>query len=287
MAEQSDIIKLIKPLLEQEFYVCQKHLEDALARLQGDLGLQGLLRSGANVELTQKEYEKDIEARQRAMLRIVRDTLVAVEARLSTQAAQELKDFARTRLGSHIRELEKKLQNHATGLGLRGCDNLELGADRTLAALDAELEVVIRTSIPQKNTWSEGLYFVDPERLAELRNLSNVSFDLTKLIQLCDELNICYANGCYYAVAMLTRALLDHVPPIFNGARTFSEVASNYAGGKSFKEIAGQLQNSARKIADAHLHLPIRPKEVLPTATQVNVSPAMDAVLAEIVRLLK
>jgi hypothetical protein len=60
----------------------------------------------------------------------------------------------------------------------------------------------------------------------------------------------------------------------------------NYnGGGKSFKDAMCQLENFARKIADAHLHMPIRRKETLPVAQQVNFSPHLDVLLSEIVRI--
>jgi hypothetical protein len=127
---------------------------------------------------------------------------------------------------------------------------------------------------------------IDPRRLAELRQLTSPAYDLTKLIQLCEELNACMAAGHYLAVAMLTRAILDHVPPIF-GLTKFSEVTSNYPGSKSFKESMGILGGSMRKIADAHLHTQIRQSEVLPTRRQVEVGHDLDVLLAEIVRVLK
>ena len=84
---------------------------------------------------------------------------------------------------------------------------------------------------------------------------------------------------------MICRAILDHVPPFF-GHKTFNEVANNY-GGKSFKGNAQHLQKSLRNIADNHLHLPVRKKEVLPNQNQINFSNDLDVVLSEIIRLLK
>ena len=127
--------------------------------------------------------------------------------------------------------------------------------------------------------------FVDFSRIDELHDVKSSSFDLRKLIKLCEELNTCYANECFLAVTMLTRAILDHIPPIFELA-TFKEVASNY-GGKSFKNSMQHLQNSSRNIADANLHLPIRTKESLPNKVQVNFRNDLDVLLAEIIRILK
>jgi len=125
--------------------------------------------------------------------------------------------------------------------------------------------------------------FVDHARLEELRGLPRKTFDLSRLIRLCEELNVAYRNACHHSVALLTRSILDHVPPIFD-LRAFAEVASNY-GSRSFKETMDHLQNSARKIADGHLHTPIRRTESLPNATQVNFARDLDVLLGEIARI--
>ena len=84
---------------------------------------------------------------------------------------------------------------------------------------------------------------------------------------------------------MLTRSLLDHVPPLF-GKKSFDEVASNY-GGKSFKGTMQHLQNASRDVADGHLHQQIRKSETLPTAQQVNAAQQLDTLLDEIVRITR
>ena len=127
--------------------------------------------------------------------------------------------------------------------------------------------------------------FVDLSRLDALRGIASPSFDLAKLIRFCEELNLCYASECFLAVAVLTRAILDHVPPIL-GFRTFNEVANNYLG-KSPKRSMQHLQESSRSIADSYLHMPIRKKESLPTRVQVNFRNDLDVLLGEIVRVLK
>ncbi len=47
------------------------------------------------------------------------------------------------------------------------------------------------------------------------------------------------------------------------------------------------LENAARKVADAHLHTPIRKSETLPVPQQVNFGPQIDVLLAEIVRITR
>ena len=99
------------------------------------------------------------------------------------------------------------------------------------------------------------------------------------------EINACHENACHLAIAALVRTILDHVPPIF-GFKGFAEVANNYLGGRSFKESMGHLDNAARKIADQHLHMQVRKREVLPTIVQVDFSNNVDLLLSEIVRIL-
>jgi hypothetical protein len=130
------------------------------------------------------------------------------------------------------------------------------------------------------------LTLIAESRLEELRKLAPTQFDFKKLIRLCEELNTAYREECYFATAMLVRGILDHVPPIF-GHSSFKEVANNDGGGgKSFREGMQHLENSARKVADAHLHLPIRKSETLPVAQQVNFAAALDVLLSEILRIL-
>ncbi len=130
----------------------------------------------------------------------------------------------------------------------------------------------------------EGSVFVDPERIKQLRKIGKEKFDLSKLIRKCEELNIVYSTKCYFAVGMLTRAITDHIPPIFN-KKSFSEVSGSY-GTKSFKDSMVHLDKSSRKIADSFLHTHIRRKEILPTKTQVNFSSDLDVLLGEIIRTL-
>ncbi|WP_157979452.1 hypothetical protein [Rhodoferax ferrireducens] len=88
------------------------------------------------------------------------------------------------------------------------------------------------------------------------------------------------------ATAMLVRAIMDHVSPIFK-LKNFSEVANNYPAPRSFSEQMKQLDTSLRKIADTHLHQPVRKAEVLPLAPQVDFRGALDVLLSDIVRLLQ
>jgi hypothetical protein len=84
---------------------------------------------------------------------------------------------------------------------------------------------------------------------------------------------------------MATRALVDHVPPIFK-CSTFVEVANNYPGSRSFKQSMRNLQDSARPIGDNHLHVQIRRRDDLPTVVQVDFSRDLDVLIGAILTML-
>jgi hypothetical protein len=127
--------------------------------------------------------------------------------------------------------------------------------------------------------------YVDPSRLEELRAVQSDKWDLKRLVRLCEELNSTYEHESYIACSMLVRSLVDHVPPIF-GYKSFAEVASNYAGSKSFRASMSHLDRSLRNLADGNLHTHIRQTESLPTETQVRFWADLDKLLEEIVRIL-
>ena len=128
--------------------------------------------------------------------------------------------------------------------------------------------------------------YVDPGRILQLRSIKSRDWDLKRLVRLLEELNVAHDHELHMATAMLVRTITDHVPPIF-GARNFSEVANNYPSPRSFSDQMRQLDTSLRKIADMHLHLPVRKADVLPLAPQVDFRGALDVLLSEVVRLLQ
>src|SRR5439155_20572620 len=125
--------------------------------------------------------------------------------------------------------------------------------------------------------------YVDKKRLQALRKKKGAAFDFSRLVQMLIELDHASLLDHSISVALLVRAILDHVPPVF-GANSFAEVANNY-GTRSLKDSMLHLENSSRKIADSHLHTKIRKKESLPSRTQVNFSNDLDVLLAELIRI--
>ena len=129
--------------------------------------------------------------------------------------------------------------------------------------------------------------YVSVERILELKSLPKDQWDFSKLVQLCVELNEVSGIGkANYATAMLVRAIVDHVPPIF-GSGNFNQLAANYGGSSSFKKSMQHLNGSMRNIADGMLHEQIRRKESLPSPQQVDFRQDLDRLLGEIVRISK
>jgi len=157
---------------------------------------------------------------------------------------------------------------------------LEMGIEKLKHELESEAPIA---NIKLGNPMGD---YVHQSRIKELTAIDSKKFDLTKLIQFCNELNSSRKEGNFFSIIMLCRAIIDHIPPIFD-VLTFNEAANNYAGTKSFKESMERLNNSSRKIADQHLHTKIRNSEVLPTITQVDFSNDLDLLFSEIVRILK
>jgi len=137
----------------------------------------------------------------------------------------------------------------------------------------------------QTNVTNSTSLYIGMDKINSLKAIKNSVFDLSKLIDLCNEINYCYENRCFYAVGILVRVILDHIPPIFD-LGDFSKVANNYSGSKSFKENMLILDNQSRNIADAYLHTHISGKENKSTPTQVHFSPSLDILLAEIINKL-
>jgi hypothetical protein len=176
---------------------------------------------------------------------------------------------------------EQQSKNKAAGFH-QNCENAHR---KILAFLDGIIhETENSVAVPATMTLVSD--YVNLQRIDELRCITSKLYDLSKLIRMCEELNICYSSCAYFATLMLVRSILDHISPIF-GCRSFSEVTNNYNGGKSFKEAMQRLENASRKIADSYLHSQIRNSESLPNSTQVKFDSELDFLLAEIYRILK
>jgi len=75
---------------------------------------------------------------------------------------------------------------------------------------DRKPPTLSKSNPPTEPVPPSGLTLIADSRLAELRTCAHSQLDYRKLIRLCDELNTTFSQGCYLAVIMLTRSLLDH-----------------------------------------------------------------------------
>jgi hypothetical protein len=109
--------------------------------------------------------------------------------------------------------------------------------------------------------------FLNTEVLIRLKAVNSARLDPRKLVKMCEELNDSYARGNYICSALLLRAIINHVPPVFGGS-TFADVVAQ--AGRSVKTILARLNEEARPIADLHAHLLMRQSEHLPTKNQLE-----------------
>jgi hypothetical protein len=177
------------------------------------------------------------------------------------------------------------LNNFSTGLIVSGTTKASILQTRKTVE-GAINHIRRRPGISQAPVAPGAPSFISTIRLSELRHLPNTRWDFVRLIRMCEEVNLSYANECLMATAMLIRGITDHVPPIF-GVKSFTEVANNYAGAQSFRASMKHLDQSLRNVADAHLHVQIRKSESLPTQAQVTFQADLDVLLAEVVRVAK
>lgn len=127
--------------------------------------------------------------------------------------------------------------------------------------------------------------FISQSAIDELKDMRVPEHDARKLIRFCEEINSSYAQGNLFAVMLLLRALMNHVPPIF-GRRTFKEVVAQSS--RSVKEILKPLEDIARDIADHHSHATVRHNEPLPSISQVDpFKPSVEFFVHELATQLK
>lgn len=127
--------------------------------------------------------------------------------------------------------------------------------------------------------------FISPDRISQLSRIQRKDFDPQKLIELCNELNACNESKSLYALSMLQRSLIDHIPTIF-GYKSFTAFANNYPDGtKSFKTSMLKLDSVLRNIADNSIHSQARKKEINPTINQMDFTQEIDLLLGELIRI--
>lgn len=149
-------------------------------------------------------------------------------------------------------------------------------------------KIVAQSKSPEQKTLGEDggrTAYIDKNTLLRLSRIEHDDFDLSRLISLCNELDDNYSLENYHSCAMLLRAILDHIPPIF-GKTSFADVCAQH-GGKSFKDIMRPLNETAKKIGDDYLHTQISKKVLAVTKTQVSFQANLDTLLNEVAAILE
>lgn len=135
--------------------------------------------------------------------------------------------------------------------------------DALLPDIEAALERVDDSSLAVGNS----AWIIEPKLIDQLSAVTSVNQDVTFLVQMCREINSCFAHGNVVATTLLMRAVLNYVPPLF-GQETFSQVVAQTS--RSLKDCFHHLENGLRKIADFHTHRRITTAEFCPSPAQVE-----------------
>jgi len=128
--------------------------------------------------------------------------------------------------------------------------------------------------------------YIDLNKIDKIKKIKNERYDFSKAIEILNQINLAHEQSMFFTIGMLVRALIDHIPPLFE-CNNFNEVSNNYKGSTSFKKLMKKLQDSLRNISDSFLHDQIRKREELPSFNQVNFIPEVDALLSELIRINK
>lgn len=148
--------------------------------------------------------------------------------------------------------------------------------DALLPDIEAALERADDSSLAVGNS----AWIIDPKLIGQLSAATSANRDVTFLVQMCREINSCFAHGNFVATTLLMRAVLNYVPPLF-GQETFSQVVAQTS--RSLKDSFTHLENGLRKIADFHTHRRITTAEFCPSPAQVEpFKPQFELLLQEL-----
>jgi hypothetical protein len=109
--------------------------------------------------------------------------------------------------------------------------------------------------------------FISRQLIAGLRAPHQSPFDTARIVTYCEEINDNYERAHYSSVAFLSRAVLDHCPPVF-GQPNFESVVAHI--GRASRDPLERLDKSLKGIANAHLHKQITQREVPPILQEIQ-----------------
>jgi hypothetical protein len=169
-------------------------------------------------------------------------------------------------------------------------NSIEVSIDDIYSAYDAraevdallpDIEAALQRADDSAFSVGGNAWIIDPGLIERLAGAQSPELDFGFLVRMCREINSCFAHGNIVATALLMRAVLNYVPPIF-GHETFPQVVANI--GRTLKGSFDHLENGLRKIADFHTHRRIGPAELYPSAAQVEpFKPQFELLLQQVV----
>jgi len=269
-------------------------LQNNISKTLGNLQSHNMVNSSVAVTEVSAVYAEELKLRSFAAWESIKVFFEKGNITFNKNDAKEIEELLKQHILNEEKNLSREVQSRFTQmigpLDFKNSILIAIASSKNTIFPKISAELNFYTDSKSTNNTSikvnERDDYADRNRIEELKNIVNQGFDLTRLIKLCEEINIAHRNDCFMSIAMIMRAIIDHIPPIFS-VSSFPEVANNYGGSKSFKDSMQLLQRSLRNVADSHLHVQIRNKETLPNFTQVNFKAELDLLLSEIVRLLK
>lgn len=289
------IIEQIRNFFSAYRFEREDILQQNLMKTINNLASRNMLRSSIAGNDISRLYADELKTRSNIAWNSIQKVFEKRRITLSIDDANGINDEIKNSINSELKRLSDDIQSKLNNMNLISYmeeinRSLSSARNQAISKIGVELNFFISSAAFSKvlDTKSSEIKmsFINEDRINELKSISSNKFELTRLIQLCEEINVSHRFNSYMSIAMAIRAIIDHVPPIFD-LTTFSKLANNYNGSKSFKDSMSLLNESLRKIADSHLHVQIRNKEILPTFNQVNFVAQLDVLLAEIVRVLK
>lgn len=286
-------------IIQQFFISARAERKDVLKNnvtvVVNDFVSRNMLHSSVAIKKLSEIYAEEVKLRFAVAWESIKGIFEKRNVLFSKDDVQEIEESLKRHVNNEIdylsRTIDSRFKEKIGPLNSHNSILMAIASARNTVfpKISAELNFFITSGSPTTNDTAKdsprGSY-VDNQRIDELKAIKNPDYDLKRLIQLCKEINIANQNDCHMTIAIVLRAIIDHVPPIF-GFDTFSNLANNYRGSRSFKESMQHLENSSRKIADLYLHGKIRKIETLPTFTQVNFMADLDLLLSEIIINIK
>lgn len=289
----------IKNAIQQFFVSFRSDRKDALqnniTKAVNELASRNMLSSSVAINKIGTVYSDELKLRFEAAWESIKSFFDKRNISFSKEVGKEVEELLKQIVNNEIENLSRgidgRFRQRQGPLDFQNSILVAIASARNsiFPKISAELNFYNATesdTIIDVKEYPPERNYVNTQRLEDLKSIKNKNFDLTRLIQLCEEINVACQNDCHMTIAMVLRAIIDHVPPIFDTS-SFSEVANNYSGPKSFRDSMQLLQRSLRNVADSHLHVQIRRKETLPSFTQVNFMADLDLLLSEIIRILK